>query len=104
MHHAYIPWKVSALLCLLLMAIVCLLQPAIASAGGPTEVLQTTGQKVHALLSNSELKKPEHVAERRYQLMTIIRERFSCEEMSKRALGDEWVKRSGTEQQEFTRL
>ena len=36
--------------------------------------------------------------------MTLIRERFSCEEMSKRALGEEWAKRSEAEQQEFTRL
>ncbi len=28
------------------------------------------------------------------KLLTIMRERFSCEEMSKRALGEEWVKRS----------
>ena len=104
MHGTHRPLKTSALVCSLSMAIVCLLQPGIASAGGPTEALQTTSQKVRVLLSDRELRGPEHAADRRYQLITIIRERFSCEEMSKRALGNEWVKRSEAEQQEFTRL
>jgi phospholipid transport system substrate-binding protein len=104
MHWTHIPLKASALVCSLLMAIVCLLQPGTASAGSPIEALHATSQKVRVLLNDMELKGPEHEADRRYQLMTIIRERFSCEEMSKRALGDEWVKRSEAEQQEFTRL
>lgn len=104
MHRTHRPLKGSALDCSLLMVIVCLLQPGIASADSPMEALQATGQKVRALLNDVELKGPEHVTDRRSQLMTIIRERFSCEEMSKRALGDEWVNRSEGEQQEFTRL
>ncbi len=36
--------------------------------------------------------------------MSIIEERFSCEEMSKRSLGDEWARLTEIEQQEFTRL
>jgi phospholipid transport system substrate-binding protein len=104
MHWTHIPLKASALVCSLSMAIAYLLQPGIVSAGSPLDALQTTSQKVRGLLSDMEFKGPEHVADRRYQLMTIIRERFSCEEMSKRALGNEWVKRSEAEQQEFTRL
>jgi phospholipid transport system substrate-binding protein len=104
MHSALSPFKVSTLIGLLLLAIVGLLQPGIASAGSPTEALQATGQKVRVLLNDMELKRPEHLADRRDQLLTIVRERFSCEEMSKHALGDEWVKRSETERQEFTRL
>jgi phospholipid transport system substrate-binding protein len=104
MRCTHLPLKASVLMCSLSMAMVCLLQAAIASAGGPTEALQATGHKVHALLSDADLKQPQHVGERRNQLMTIMRERFSCDEMSKRALGDEWMKRSEAEQQEFTRL
>jgi phospholipid transport system substrate-binding protein len=104
MHHTHIPLKGSALVCSLLMAIVCMFQPAISSGGGPTEALQATGQQVRVLLNDRELTGPAHVADRQHQLMTIMRERFSCEEMSQRALGNEWVKRTEAEQQEFTRL
>jgi hypothetical protein len=34
--------------------------------------------------------------------MTVISERFSSDEMSKQALGNEWLKRTEAEQQEFT--
>lgn len=104
MHYPYILLRALTVRSSILMVLVCLLQPGIASAGGPTEALQITSQKVRVLLSDMELKGRVHAADRRDQLMTIIRERFSCEEMSKRALGDEWVKRSEAEQQEFTRL
>lgn len=78
--------------------------PALALAGAPMEALQATGQKVAMLLSDTELKKPEHVNERRNQLVGIIGERFSCEEMARRSLGDEWVTLTEPEQQEFIRL
>lgn len=104
MHHPYILLRALTVRSSILMVLMCLLQTGIASAGGPTEALQITSQKVRMLLSDMELKGRTHAADRRDQLMTIIRERFSCEEMSKRALGDEWVKRSEAEQQEFTRL
>lgn len=104
MSHIYVRLKASVMVCSMLMATTCLLQPDFALAGSPTEALQTTSQKVRAVLSYEDLKGPEHVADRRNQLMTLIRERFSCEYMSKRALGAEWMKRSEAEQQEFTRL
>lgn len=63
-----------------------------------------TSEKVRMLLNEKELNGSEHMTDRRSQLMTIMRERFSCEEMSKHALGGEWLKRSEAEQQEFTRL
>jgi len=88
----------------ILMILVCFFQTGIASAGGPTEALQITSQKVRLLLSDMTLKGPAHAADRREELITIIRERFSCEEMSIRALGNEWGKRSEAERQEFTRL
>lgn len=86
------------------LAIMWLAQPGIAAAAAPIEALQDTSQKVHMLLNDTELKKPEHAAERRSQLVSIIGERFSCEEMSKRSLGDEWAKLTEGEQQEFIRL
>jgi phospholipid transport system substrate-binding protein len=103
MHHPSILLR-ATIVGFSMLILVCLFQPRIASGGGPTEALQITSQKVRLLLSDMTLKGPAHAADRREQLMTIIRERFSCEEMSKRALGEEWVKRSEAEQQEFTRL
>ena len=89
---------------MIVFAIVWFLQPGIAAAGAPLDALQATSQKVHMLLNDTELKKPEHAAERRNQLVSIIGERFSCEEMSKRSLGEEWTKLTEGEQQEFIRL
>ncbi|GAC1397809.1 MAG: ABC transporter substrate-binding protein [Chloroflexota bacterium] len=104
MCHTEFSPKAYAWVSTFLVATICLLEPGFASAGSPTDALQATGQKVRALLGDQQLKQPEHVAERHTQLMTLIRERFSCEEMSKRALGEEWARRSEPEQQEFTRL
>src|SRR3982750_2309426 len=104
MNRTHMTWGSSTLVSSLLMVGVCLLHPEIASAGSPTEALQTTSEKARMLLNEKQLNGSEHMTDRRSQLMTIIRERFSCEEMSKRALGAEWLKRSEAEQQEFTQL
>ena len=88
----------------IVFAIVWFIQPGIAAAGAPLDALQATSQKVHILLNDTELKKPERAAERRTQLVSIIGERFSCEEMSKRSLGEEWTKLTEGEQQEFIHL
>ncbi len=92
------------LMVFLLLAVVWIIEPSLAAAGAPLDALQDTGQKVRMLLNDAELKKPEHAIERRNQLVSIIEERFSCEEMSQRALGDEWARLTEIEQQEFTRL
>jgi phospholipid transport system substrate-binding protein len=88
----------------IVFAIAWLVQPSIAAAGAPLDALQATSQKVHAVLNDTELKRPEHAVERRNQLVSIIGERFSCEEMSKRSLGEDWTKLTNAEQQEFIRL
>lgn len=88
----------------LLLAVAWMPHPGSAAAGTPMDALQATGQKVRLLLSDAELKKPEHGMERRNQLLSIIEERFSCEEMSKRSLGDQWGQLTEAEQHEFTRL
>jgi phospholipid transport system substrate-binding protein len=89
---------------MIVFAIVWFLQPGIAAAGAPLDALQATSEKVHMLLNDIELKKPERATERRNQLVSIIGERFSCEEMSKRSLGEEWPKLTEGEQQEFIHL
>lgn len=94
----------SVMIVFVLVPIVWLFHPGVASAGAPIDALQTTSEKVRTLLSDAELKKPEHMVERRNQLVMIIGERFSCEEMSKRSLGNEWVNLTQSEQQEFIHL
>ena len=89
---------------IMFLAMVWIIQPNLAAAGAPLDALQLTGQKVRMLLSDTELKKPEHVSERRNQLVAIIGERFSCEEMSRRSLGEEWGTLTEGEQQEFVGL
>jgi phospholipid transport system substrate-binding protein len=101
--HIHLAWR-AARIALLSLTAIWLLQPGAASAGAPSDALQATSQRVRMLLSDAELKKPEHTAERRNLLVGIIGERFSCEEMSKRSLGDEWAKLTVAEQHEFTRL
>ena len=88
----------------LLWALAWVIQPSFAAAGAPLDALQATGQKVRILLSDTELKKPEHVSDRRNQLVAIIGERFSCEEMSRRSLGEEWATLTEGEQLEFVGL
>jgi phospholipid transport system substrate-binding protein len=94
----------AAITSLLVLAVVCVIPPGMAAAWTPMEALEATGHKVRVLLSDTELKKPEHSVERRTRLVAIIGERFSCEEMSRRSLGDEWMKLTEGEQQEFSRL
>jgi phospholipid transport system substrate-binding protein len=93
-----------AMIVSLLLTVVWIVQPGLAAAGAPLDALQATGQKVRMLLSDTELRKPEYASERRNQLVTIIAERFSCEEMSRRSLGDEWATLTEGEQQEFVGL
>ena len=75
-----------------------------ASAETPMQALETTSQKAIVLLTDTELLKPENAVQRRKALISVVGERFSCDEMAKRSLGDEWVKLNSIEQQEFVRL
>ena len=47
---------------IMFLAMVWIIQPNLAAAGAPLDALQLTGQKVRMLLSDTELKKPEHVS------------------------------------------
>ncbi len=47
----------------LLLAVVWIIEPSLAAAGAPLDALQDTGHKVRMLLSDAELKKPEHAIE-----------------------------------------
>jgi len=75
-----------------------------AMAGAPTEAMRSMVDEVLRILRDKELKQPEHSKERRRQLHKAVGQRFDFLEMSRRALGAQWVKLSDPEQQEFAGL
>lgn len=74
------------------------------AAGPPTEAVKGTINEVIRILRDESLKKPERAQERRLLLEKVIGERFTYEEMSKRALGAQWQSLSDKERQEFVDL
>ena len=48
----------------------------------PTEAVRTTVEDVVRILSNEELKRPDHLAERRQEIEGVLRQRVSYEDMS----------------------
>ena len=75
-----------------------------AAARSATEAISTTSNEVIRLLRDEDLKKPWRMVERRRQLEAVIGKRLSYEEMSKRALGEQWKRLSEKERQEFVDL
>jgi phospholipid transport system substrate-binding protein len=76
----------------------------LSAAGSATEAIRITSEAVIRVLNNEELRKPTRLEERRRQLVEIIGERFSYEEMSKRALGAHWNKLTEADRREFVNL
>ncbi len=95
-----IGWVVVAIaLCLVVS-----LTSSSAAAGTATEAVKSSLDQVVRVLEDKELKNPERAVERRRQLVKIIGDRFSYEEMSKRSLGPQWNKLDETQRQEFVDL
>jgi len=88
----------------LVAAGLCFYQVPDAVALTPSEALKSTSDKVVRLLNDPELKQLERDAERRQQLVDIVSERFSYEEMSRRVLGDQWTKLNETERVQFVQV
>jgi phospholipid transport system substrate-binding protein len=77
---------------------------SVMAATSATESMKTTVNEVIRLLEDKELKKPGRAEERRKQLEKVIGDRFSYDEMAKRALGAQWTKLKDQERQEFVEL
>ena len=88
----------------LLAAGLALLQAAPVPAQGPTDSLRTMSVQVLQVLHNEDLQKPERAQERRQQLVSVVGERLSYEEMSKRSLGEHWAQMNTAQRQEFVDL
>lgn len=70
----------------------------------PMDQLRPTIDKMIGILDDQSLKGDEKRIERRARIMETARERFDFNEMSKRALGKEWRRRTAAERQYFIKL
>ena len=100
MHMAYRWVVVGALLSSLLLVSA----PSLAPAGEPQEKVRETVEAVLAVLQDKSLQGPENTEKRREKMRQAVFQRFGFEEMSQRALGPHWQKRTPAEKKEFTTL
>lgn len=70
----------------------------------PTESVRTTIEDVIRILTNEQLKQPEHLTQRRQEIERVVRQRVSYEDMAKHALGVQWLSLAAWERQEFVDL
>jgi phospholipid transport system substrate-binding protein len=85
----------------LLFLLFSLLLPLPSTAGGPTDQVRATVEKVIAVVRNPGLKSTAQKENRRTQLARVIHPRFDFTEMAKRSLGPHWGRRTSEEQREF---
>jgi phospholipid transport system substrate-binding protein len=77
---------------------------AVSAVEGPKEQIKEAIDKVLTILKDNELKKSSRMAERRTLIRKEVGARFDFAEMSKRALGMHWQKRTPEEKKEFVSL
>ena len=94
-------WLVSLMATGAVLGAVTLSAAPLPTTGTATEAIRRTSEAVIRVLSDEDLKKPARLEERRRQLVQIIGERFSYEEMSKRALGAHWNRLTEPDRREF---
>jgi phospholipid transport system substrate-binding protein len=90
--------KIALFLCASLAVI--LLQPGRASAGAPTEQIQSAVEKVTTILKDPKLQ----AEAKRKGLREAVYPKFDFTEMARRSLGSHWQRRSPEEQREFVKL
>ena len=100
MHMAYRGVVVGVLLSGLLLVSA----PSLAPAGEPQDKVHETVDAVLAVLQDKSLQGPENTEKRREKMRQAVFQRFGFEEMSQRALGQHWQKRTPAEKKEFTTL
>jgi phospholipid transport system substrate-binding protein len=85
----------------MLILLSCLSLAAASSAGGPTEQVRATVDKVLAIVRSPNPKSKAQIEAQRTQLLEVIYPRFDFTEMAKRSLGPHWARRTPEEQREF---
>ena len=73
-------------------------------AGGPTEDVRKTTDKLIAIVSDPAMKSADRAGERAKRIRKAVDERFDWKEMSKRSLARHWKKRTQREKEEFIDL
>ncbi len=73
-------------------------------AGGPTEDVRKTTDRLLAVVSDPAMKSADMAAERARRIRKAVDERFDWKEMSKRTLARHWKKRTEREKEEFIDL
>lgn len=73
-------------------------------AGGPTEDVRETTDKLIAIVSDPAMKSADMSVERARRIRKAVDERFDWKEMSKRTLARHWKKRTDQEKDEFIDL
>lgn len=87
-----------------LLFLFCILLPAPSRAGGPTEQVRGTVDKVLTLVRSSHPTSKAQMETQRAQLVEVIYPRFDFTEMAKRSLGRHWAGRTPDEQREFVTI
>ena len=80
------------------------LLPAPSRAGGPTDQLRGTVDKVLTIVRSSHSTSKAQMEAQRAQLVEVIYPRFDFTEMAKRSLGRHWAGRTPEEQREFVTI
>jgi phospholipid transport system substrate-binding protein len=75
-----------------------------AQAGEPQEKVRETVDAVLAVLQDKSMQGEENTEKRRAKMRQAVFQRFGFEEMSQRALGQYWSKRTPAEKKEFITL
>ncbi|MBW2049179.1 MAG: ABC transporter substrate-binding protein [Deltaproteobacteria bacterium] len=81
-----------------------LVNAGVATAGGPTEDVRETTDKLIAIVSDPALKAPDKADKKAAQIRKAVDERFDWREMSRRTLARHWKKRTEEEKEEFIKL
>ncbi|MFC1580249.1 phospholipid-binding protein MlaC [Thermodesulfobacteriota bacterium] len=87
---------------LALLLTVCLHKPIMGAT--PESSVQGTTTKIMDILADPSLMPPEMAGERKRRIREAVNERFDWQEMSRRALGRHWRKRTKQEKEAFTAL
>jgi len=81
-----------------------ILLPAPSRAGGPTDQVRGTVDKVLTIVRSSHPTSKAQMEAQRAQLAAVIYPRFDFTEMAKRSVGHHWAGRTPDEQREFVTI
>jgi phospholipid transport system substrate-binding protein len=78
--------------------------PSVLFAGEPSDRVKAASDKIITIISDPAMKAPAMKEKRDQQVMDVVKDVFNWEEFSRRALAQNWNKRSDTEKKAFIAL